>query len=129
MTKQNKILSNYNSHICHKTVQTNEEKRQIAQARVAEVFKFTQRELSKPNVIFIRCRHCRQTKHNKHFNRSQWCWNLCRDCARNHNKLYKNLKKTGKKRTYQRKKKINPYDLIENSLKEVEEVLNMNKTI
>ena len=97
--------------------------------RVAAIFKLTQQELEKTDVIMIRCRRCRQTKHNKHFNRSQWCWNLCRDCARNHNKLYSTLKKNGKKRVYQRKKKVNPYDLIENSLKEVQEVLNMNKTI
>ena len=126
MPKQNKVVPKYTSWIHRPTVQTQEEKREIAHARVAEVFKFTQQELKKPNVIFIRCRHCRQTKHNKHFNRSQWCWNLCRDCARNHNKIYTKLKKSGKKRVYQKKKKENPYDLIENSLKEVEAVLNMN---
>lgn len=106
-----------------------EERKQRAAARVTEIFKITQQELAKPTVTFIRCRRCRQTKHNKHFNRSKWCWNLCRSCAHNHNKLYSTLKKTGKKRVYQRKQKVNPYDLIENSLKEVEEVLNINKTI
>ena len=76
-----------------------EERKQRAAARVTEIFKVTQQELAKPTVTFIRCRRCRQTKHNKHFNRSKWCWNLCRNCARNHNKLYSTLKKTGKKYT------------------------------
>lgn len=126
MPKQTQVIEVYTSRANRPTVQTAAERKKIAHARVEEVFKFTQKELKKPTVIFIRCRHCRQTKHNKHFIRNQWCWNLCRDCARNHNKIYTKLKKSGKKRVYQKKIKVNPYDLIENSLKEVEAVLNMN---
>lgn len=89
-------------------------------------YRIAQHQVKNGQIVFLRCRHCRQEMHIKNFKTENWNWNLCLQCRKSRNKLITQRKK--RKSDWQRLSTVKVADskideAIEESLKMVEEFL------